>query len=140
MFVRASPLMIVPLITFIAVCIISYAGSLKLAVRILRYSVPWKSAFLFAGIMLVIVMFGHVLTLSESLATRVGYNIVVLAGQTAFGGWFFSGRGTNRQGTNLGWSGSLRLVALTFAMILVLVFAIAMPVQVFLSKHLSPAP
>jgi hypothetical protein len=132
--------MIVPLLSFIAVGIISYAGLLKLAARILRYSVSWKSAFLFAGIMLVFVIFGHILALSESLATRIGYNIVLLAGQIAFGSWFFSGRGTNRRGTILGWSGSLRLVALMFAMMLVLVFAIAMPVQIFLSNHLSPSP
>ena len=132
--------MIVPLLTFIAVCIISYAGFLKLAARILRYSVLWKSAFVFAGIMLVIVIFGHVLAFSESLATRIGYNIVLLAGQIVFGSWFFSGRGTNRQGTILGWSGGLRLVALMFAMLLVLAFAIAMPVRIVLTNHLSPPP
>ena len=132
--------MIVPLLTFIAIGIISYAGFLKLAARILRYSVSWRSAFLFAGIMMVIVIFGHVLALSESLATRIGYNIVLLAGQVVFGSWFFRRRGTNRQGTILGWSGGLRLVALMFAMIFVMAFAIAMPIQVFLSNHLSPAP
>jgi hypothetical protein len=46
----------------------------------------------------------------------------------------------NRQGTILGWSGGLRLVALMFAMMFVLVFAIAMPVQIFLSNHLRPPP
>jgi hypothetical protein len=129
--------MIVPLLTFIAVCIISYAGFLKLAARILRYSVSWQSAFLFAGIMLIIVIFGHILASSESLAARIGYNIVLLAGQIVFGSWFFSGRGTNHQGAILGWYGGLRLVALMFAMILVLVFAIAMPVRIFLTNHLS---
>ena len=137
---RGTPLMLVPSLIFIVVVVITYSGLLKLAARILRYTVPWKSAFLFAGIMLVIVIFGHVLALSESLATRIGYNIVVLAGQIAFGSWFFSRRGTSRQGTILGWSGSLRLVALMFAMMLVLVFAIAMPIQVFLTNHLSTPP
>ena len=113
--VRATAPMIVPLLTFIAICIIIYAAFLKLAARILRYSVSWKPAFIFAGIMLVIVIFGHVLALSESLATRIGYNIVLLTGQTVFGSWFFSGRATNRQGTILGWSGGLRLVTLMFA-------------------------
>ena len=119
--------MIVPWLIFIAVGLITYAGFLKLAARLLRYSVSWKSAFLFAGIMLVIVIFGHVLAFSESLATRIGYNIVLLAGQIVFGSWFFSGRGTNRQDTILGWFGGLRLVALMFAMMLFLAFAIAMP-------------
>jgi hypothetical protein len=31
-------------------------------------------------------------------------------------------------------------MALMFAMILVMAFAIAMPIQVFLTNHLSPAP
>ena len=132
--------MIVPLLMLIAVGLTSYAGFLKLAARILRYSVSWRSAFLFAGIMMVIVIFGHVLALSESLATRIGYNIVLLAGQVVFGSWFFRRRGTNSQGTILGWYGGLRLVALMFAMIFVMAFAIAMPIQVFLSNHLSPAP
>jgi hypothetical protein len=63
-FVRATPLMIIPLLTLIAVGLISYAGFLKLAARLLRYSVSWKSSFLFAGIMLVIVIFDHVLAVS----------------------------------------------------------------------------
>jgi hypothetical protein len=63
-FVRATPLMIIPLLTLIAAGLISYAGFLKLAARLLRYSVSWKSSFLFAGIMLVIVIFDHVLAVS----------------------------------------------------------------------------
>jgi hypothetical protein len=109
--------MIVLWLSFIAVSITSYAGFLKLAARLLRYSVSWKSVFPFSGIMLVIVIFGDVLASNEPLATRIGYNIVLLAGQIAFGSWFFSGRGTNRQGTIIGWSGSLRLVALMFVLV-----------------------
>jgi hypothetical protein len=87
--------------------------------------------------MLLITIFGRVLAFGEPLATRIGYNIVLLAGQIVFGSWFFSRRGTNRQGTILRWPGGLRLVALMHAMMFVLVFAIAMPVQIFLSNHLS---
>ena len=43
--------MIVPWLTFIAIGLITYAGFLKLAARLLRYSVSWKASFLFAGIM-----------------------------------------------------------------------------------------
>lgn len=132
--------MIVLWLSFIAVGIISYAGFLKLAARLLRYSVSWKSAFLFSGIMLVIVIFGHVLASNEPLAKRIGCNVLLLVGQVVVGGWFFSGRGTNRQGAVLGWSGGLRLVALMFAMMIVVAFAIAVPVQVFLGNHLSPPP
>ena len=55
--------MIIPWLIFMAVGLITYAGFLKLAARLLRYSVSWKSSFLFAGIMLVLVIFDHVLVL-----------------------------------------------------------------------------
>jgi len=132
--------MIVPLLIFIAVGLTSYAGFLKLAARLLRYSVPWKVSFLFACIMMVAVIFHHVLVFSEPVAIRVGLGVVLLVGLVILGGWFFSGRGTNRGGTVLGWSGGIRLMALTFAMMIVVAFAIVIPAQVFLSKHLSPAP
>jgi hypothetical protein len=132
--------MIVPWLTFIAVGLITYAGFLKLAARLLRYSVLWKSSFLFAGIMLVAVIFDHFLAFSESVAIRIGHGVALLLGLVILGGWFFSGRGRNRRGTVLGWSGGMRLMALAFAMMIVAALAIVMPAQVFLSKHLSPAP
>ena len=120
---------------FIAVGLIMYAGFLKLAARILRYSVSWKSSLLFAGIMMVVVIFGHVLALSESLAIRVGHNVVLLLGS-----WFFSWRGTNRDGAVVGWSGGLRLVGLMFVMMIGVAFVIVIPIQIFLRNHLSPMP
>jgi len=132
--------MIVPLLMFIAVGLITYSGFLKLAARLLHYSVSWKASFLFAGIMLILVMFEHVLVFSEPMAIRIADGLVLLLVLIILGSWFFSRRGTNRLGAVLGWSGGIRLVALAFAMIIVVAFAIAMPVQVFLSNHLSPAP
>ncbi len=132
--------MIVPLLSFIALGFITYAGFLKLAARLLRYSLSWKASFLFAGIILVLVIFDHVLAFSQPVAIRIGYGVMRLLGGLIFGSWFFSKRGTNRHGAALGWSGGIRLVALAFAMMIVVVFAIVMPVQVFLSNHLSPAP
>ena len=132
--------MIVPWLIFIAVGLITYAGFLKLAARLLRYSVSWKASFLFAGIMLVLVIFDHVLVFSEPVAIRIGYGVVLLLVLIILGGWFFSGRGTNRHGAVLGWSGGIRLMALAFAMMIIVAFAIVMPVQVFLSNHLSPPP
>ena len=128
--------MIVPWLTFIAVGLITYAALLKLAARLLRYSVSWKSGFHFAGIMLIIVIFGHVLTFSEPLALRIGHNVVLLLGLVVLGGWFFSERGTNRRGAILGWAG-IRLVALSFAIGVVVAFAIVVPVQIFLSNSFS---
>jgi len=138
--VRPTPFMIVPWLTVIAVGLITYAGLLKVAARILRYSVLWKSGFHFAGIMLIIVIFGHLLTFSEPLALWIGYNVVLLLVLVVLGGWFFSERGTNRQGAILGWGGGMRLVGLAFAIGVVVAFAIVVPVQVFLNQHLLAPP
>jgi hypothetical protein len=132
--------MIVPWLIFIALGLITYAGFLKLAARLLRYSVSWKFSFLFAGIMLVVVIFDHVLAFSEPVAIRIGHGVVLLLGLVILGSWFFSGRGTNRRGTVLGRSGGIRLMALAFAMMVVAAFAIVIPAQIFLSKLLSPPP
>ena len=115
-------------------------GFLKLAARLLSYSVSWKSSFLFAGIMLVLVIFDHVLVFSEPVAIRIGHGVVLLLGLIILGGWFFRGRGTNHRGAVLGWSGGIRLMALAFAMMIVAALAIIFPAQVFLSNHLSPPP
>lgn len=132
--------MIVPLLSFIAIGLISYAGFLKLAARLLRYTVSWKSSFLFAGIIMVVVIFHHVLVFSEPVAMRIGLGVVLLVGLIILGGWFFGRHGINRDGTVLGWSGGIWLMALMFAMMLFVAFAIAMPAQIFLSNHLTPAP
>ena len=89
---------------------------------------------------MVAVIFHHVVLFSAPVALRIGLGIVLLLGLVILGGWFFSGRGTNRDGSFLGWSGGIRLMALAFAMMIVVAFAIAMPTQFFLYKHLSPSP
>jgi hypothetical protein len=132
--------MIAPWLIFIAVRLVTYLGFLKLAARLLRYSVSWKSSFLFAGIMLVAVIIDHVLVFSQPAAIRIGHGVVLLLVLIILGGWFFSSRGTNRLGAVLGWSGAMRLMALAFTMMIVVAFAIVMPVQIFLSNHLSTPP
>ena len=132
--------MIIPWLIFMAVGLITYAGFLKLAACLLRYSVSWKFSFLFAGIMLVAVILDHLLVFSQPAAMRIGHGVMLLLGLVILGGWFFSRRGTNRRGTVLGWSGGIRLMALTFAMMVVAALAIIFPAQVFLSDHLSPPP
>jgi hypothetical protein len=66
--------------------------------------------------------------------------VVVLLGLLALGSWFFSERGTNRSGTVLGWRGGIRLMALAFALMVVVAFMIVIPAQVLFSKHLSSSP
>src|SRR6478752_6253295 len=100
--------MIVPWLIFIALGLITYAAFLKLAARLLRYSVSWRSSFLFAGITLVLVILDHVLVFSEPVAIRMGHGVVLLLILTILGGWFFGGRGTNRLGAVFGWSGGIR--------------------------------
>ena len=132
--------MIIPWLIFMAVGLITYAGFLKLAARLLRYSVSWKASFLFAGIMLVAVIIDHVLVFSQPAAIRIGHGVMLLLGLLIFGTWFFSGRGTSHRGAVLGWSGGIRLMALVFAMMIVAAFAIVIPVQIFISNHLSLPP
>jgi hypothetical protein len=136
--VRATPLMIVPWLIFIAVGLITYSGFLKFAARLLRYSVSWKSSFLFASIMLVLVIVDHVLVVSQPVVIRIGHGVVLVLGLIILGGSFFRGRGTNRRGAVLEWSDRIRLMALAFAMIVA--FAIVVPVQLFLGNHLSSPP
>src|SRR5205809_686905 len=120
--------MIVPWLIFITVGLITYAWFLKLAAYLLRYSVSWKFSFLFAGIMLVAVILDHVLVFSQPVAIRIGHGVMLLLGLLILGGWFFSRRGTNRRGAVLGWSGGMRLMALAFAMMIVVAFVVVIPV------------
>src|SRR5262249_40863886 len=129
--------MILPWLIFIVAGLVTYAGFLKLAARLFRYSVSWTSSFIFASIMLIAVVVDHVLVFSQPAAIRIVNAVVLLLGLMIFGGWFFSRRGTNRGGAVLGWSGGLSLMALAFAMMITVAFAIAIPVQIFLSNHLS---
>src|SRR5215470_8215229 len=130
--------MIVQWLIFIVVGLITFAGFVKLAARLLRYKVSWRSSFLFAVIALALVIFDHVLAVRQSMAIRIGHAVVLLGGLLIFGSWFFKGRATNRNGKTLGWSGGVRLVALTFSMMAVAAFAIVLVAQVFPSRNLSP--
>ena len=121
--------MLLPWLTFIAVSLIIYAGFVKLAGRLLRDKVSWKSTFFFAVIMLIIVMVVHVLDFRQPAAIRIGHAAVLLIGLIILGSWFFSKRGTDRSGALLGWRGGIRLTALAFAMMVVVAFAIVIPVQ-----------
>jgi hypothetical protein len=132
--------MIIPWLIFTAVGLAIYTGFVKLSARVLRYRVSWKSSFFFAIIMLVLLIFVHVLDVSQPVAIRIGHGVLLLLGFIVLGGWFFNGRGTDRTGTVLGWGGGIRLIALAVGMMIVVGFAIVVPAQVFLSKHLSPPP
>jgi hypothetical protein len=99
-----------------------------------------EAQFLFAVVALVLVIFDHVLAVDQPVAITIVHAVVLLLVLIILGSWFFRERGTKRNGTLLGGSGSLRLIALTFAIMIIVAFAVVLPVQVFLSKHLSPPP
>jgi hypothetical protein len=126
--------MIVPWLIFIAVGLIAYAGFVKLSARLLRYKVSWKSSFIFAVVVLVLVILDHMLAVDQPVALRAVHSVGLLLVVVILGSWFFSERGMNRSGTLLGWGGGIRLIALTFAMMVIVAFAIVLPAQVFLSK------
>jgi hypothetical protein len=132
--------MIVPWLIFIAVGLIIYAGFVKLAARLVGYKVSWKSSFLFAAIMLVLVLFDHLLAVARPVPVRTINVVVLLLVLVILGGWFFGARGIDRNGALIGWGGGIRLVALAFAIMVIVAFAIALPAQLFLSKHLSSPP
>jgi hypothetical protein len=90
--------MIVPWLTFVAVDLVSYAGFVKLAARLLGYRISWRSIFFFAVIMLVVVIFVHVLDFRQPVATRIGHGVVLLLGLAILKAWFFRSRGTDRNG------------------------------------------
>src|SRR5215471_10538094 len=116
--------MIVPWLSFIVVGLITYAGFVKLAARLLRYKVSWKSSFLFATVVLALVILDHVLAFEQPVAIRIVHAVLLLFALVILGSWFFRARGMNRSGTVLGWSGGVRLIALAFAMMTVVAFAI----------------
>jgi len=90
--------------------------------------------------MLGLLIFVHVVDVSQPVAIRIGHGVLLLLGFIILGGWFFSGRGTDRAGAVLRWGGGMRLIALAVGMMIVVAFAIVLPTQVFLSKHLPPPP
>src|SRR5262249_40892892 len=129
--------MIIPWLAFVVMGLLTCAGFVKIAARLLRYKVSWKSSFLFAVIVLVLVIFDHALAFHHPMTIRIVHAVVLLLVLVILGSWFFSGRGMNRGGTVLGWGGGIRLIALVFAMMAVVAFAIVLPAQVFLTKQLS---
>jgi pimeloyl-ACP methyl ester carboxylesterase len=130
--------MIVAWLTFIAVGLIIFTGFVKLAARILLYRAPWRSSFLFATVAVAVVVFDHVLVFHQPAAIRIGHAVTLLVALFIFGSWFFKERVMNRNGAVLGWNRGIRLIALAFAMMFVLAFAIVVPAKFFFIRNLSP--
>ncbi len=58
--------MLVPLLVFIVIGVLVYASFVKLAAHVLRYRITWNSGFLFAAIVLSLVV------ISRFLASDIG--------------------------------------------------------------------
>jgi hypothetical protein len=105
-----------PLVIFICL----YAGIVKLAARLLRYTLSWKLSFVFALAMLIIAI------VSRALQFAIGYSlplwlalILLLAVYVLLGAWLFGERATNASGQVLGWRGGARLSVCAFLVMVV---------------------
>jgi len=98
-----------------------YAAYVKLAAfLLLRAVVSWKHAFIFISIFFAI----SIVFRAESAASDVSFPPIfggalgVLA-NIGLGAWFFSSRGRTAQGIPFGWTGGLKLTALSLCLIAV---------------------
>jgi hypothetical protein len=132
--------MAIPWLVFIVAGLSAYSCFVKLAGRLLGYRVSWKSSFLFALLMLISVILAHMLDVHRPATTRIGHGGMLLLAFIVLGGWFFSSRGTDRDGGVLGWGRGMRLIGLAFAMMVIAVFTVAISVQAFTTSHLLSSP
>jgi hypothetical protein len=132
--------MILLWLLLIPIGLATYAGFVKLAAVILRYKVSWNPCLLFAAIVVGLVMLDQVLPVNHSRALMIVNSVVLLLVLIALGSWFFKTRGTNRNGNVLGWGGAIRLMALAFAMLIVVGLAVILPADAYFSKHLPELP
>jgi hypothetical protein len=135
--------MLIPLLTFLVVALLCYAGFLKLAARILHYLVSWPLSFVFALgalFILIVTRLVPVADLGDPQAAAIARSILGLLLMVAFGTWFFSGRARDSSGAALGPGRAVLLVALAFAVMFVLAFAVIIPARGFLTTHLAPPP
>src|SRR5712691_4750455 len=112
-------LMLIPLLLLTAIALCFYGGVVKLAARILRFSVTWKSTFLFALLMLIVVVLTRGISPAENhtLPVVICQMFVMASVLTALGTWFFRKRVTGGDGRILGWPGSIRLSSLALSLI-----------------------
>ena len=100
-----------PMLIFIALGLITYAAFLKLAPRLFRYSVSWRSV-------------------------AIGWDTAwcCCSVSSSWVAGFSVGAAQTAAVQSLAGSGGIRLIALAFAMMIVVAFAIVIPAQVFLSN------
>jgi hypothetical protein len=112
-------LRLIPLLLLTAIALCFYGGVVKLAARILRFSVTWKSSFIFALLMLILVVLTRGISPAgdQTLPVVICQMFVIAMVFAALGSWFFRSRVTGADGQILGWSGSIRLSVLALSLI-----------------------
>ncbi len=112
-------LQLIPLLLLTAIALCFYGGVVKLATRILRFSVTWKSSFLFALLMFILVVLtrGIFSAADQTLPVVICQMFVMAIVLAGLGSWFFRSRVTGADGQILGWPGSLRLSVLALSLI-----------------------
>ena len=136
----ARPFMLVPLLIFMAVGLLSYASFVKLSARILRYKVTWTSSFLFAVIMLIVVIVTRIFDVGQAPLIVIGHGVVVIAGLVILGSWFFAKRGTDPAGQVLGFERALRLSGFAFLLMFVTAGALFLLTHVIFHIHPTSPP
>jgi hypothetical protein len=112
-------LLVPPLLIFICL----YAGIVKLAARLLRYTLSWKLSFVFAIAMLIIAIASRALQFASGHSLPLWLALILLlVVYVVLGAWLFAERTTNASGQTLGWRGGVRLSACPF--LLMAVFAL----------------
>lgn len=92
------------------------AAYVKLAARMLRKTLRWMHAFMYAAILGLLVIARSLTGLSfASVLPPFWAGLVGLAIGVAIGTWFFARRGANADGSALGTTGALRVTALALA-------------------------
>jgi hypothetical protein len=131
----------VSLIPPIVIFICLYAGIVKLAARLLRYTLSWKRSFVFALAMLIIAI------ASRSLQFAIGHSlplwlalVFLLVVYLALSVWLFTEHATNASGQVLGWRGSLRLSACAFSVMAVFALLLLGVSLMFHSFHPMTPP
>jgi hypothetical protein len=134
-------LRLIPLLLLTTIALCFYGGVVKLAARILRFSVTWKSSFLFALLMLILVVLTRGISPASdhTLPVVICQMFVMAIVFTALGSWFFRRRVTGADGQILGWPGSIRLSALALSLIFGLGVAVLIAVYA-LSSYSNVQP
>ena len=101
-------LWLIPLLLLTAIALCFYGSVVKLAARILRFSVTWKSSFLFALLIFILIILTRGISpaADQTLPVVICQMFVMAIVLDALGSCFFRSRVTGANGQILGWAGS----------------------------------